>query len=150
MTRPNLSTFVRTGVLAGAATAGAVIGVGLHRGDALGPFMNAGRSLLTFPSGLTPLPWLALVSGLMQHAVVMLFVGGIFALVAGRSRGVVLTAAATLYTSGFALLAESFGVRVLGAFGSLAASRVQWLSFLAILAVALIAGVRWSRVSLQH
>ncbi len=150
MTRPSISPFFRTGIIAGAATAGAVIGVGLRRGDMLGPFMNAGRALLSLPSGLTPLPWLALVSGLVLHTVVMLVIGGTFALVASRFRGVVLAAAAALYTTGFALLAETLGIRVFGAFGSLAASRVQWLSFLAILAVALIAGVRWSRVSPQH
>ena len=137
----------RTGMIVGATTAGAVIGVGLRHGDALEPFMIAGHALLSTSSGLVPLPWLALAGGLALHLMLMLVVGGLFALVALRARGPVLALGAASYAVCVALAAQWMGPAALGAFGALLSTRPQWIFLMALLASALIAGVRWSRVS---
>lgn len=147
MSRERITSALRTGVFVCAATAGAVVGIGLRRGDALGPFIGAGRILLSTSRGLVPLPWLAFVGGVAQHVVLMLFVGGLFALIAVRARGVVLAVAAALYAALVALGVSSLGNSALGAFGTLAASGAQWFFLLALLAAALFTGVLWSRVS---
>jgi len=121
--------------------------MGLRRGDALGPFMNVGRALLTTSSGLVPLPWLALVGGVTLHPALMLLVGGVFAFLALRTRGVLLGAAAVLYAALVAVAANATGSGVLGAFGVLPASRVQSMFLMALFAVALFAGVTWARAS---
>ena len=131
----------------GATTAGAVIGVGIRRGDALGPFIGAGRMLLSTPGGLVPLPWLAFLSGMVLHAILMLAVGGIFALFAARARGPLLAGSAAAYAVLVYLVVRWMGWRALGAFGAIPASLPQWIFLLALLAAALIAGIRWSRVS---
>lgn len=132
----------------GATTAGAVIGVGIRRGDALGPFIGAGRMLLSTPGGLVPLPWLAFVGGILLHLVLMLAIGGVFALIAARARGPVLALSAAGYAVLVYVAMNWMGWRALGAFGAIPASQPQWIFLLALLAAALIAGVRWSRVSL--
>jgi hypothetical protein len=140
-----LRTALRTGVIVGAATGGAVIGMGLRRGDALGPFMNVGRALLTTSSGLVPLPWLAFVGGVALHVVLMLVVGGLFALLALRAHGALLGLSAALYAALVAFAANALGSGAMGAFGILPVSRAQSLFLMALLAAALFAGVSEAR-----
>lgn len=150
MRNERLTAAVRTGVIVGAATGGAVIGMGLRRGDAFAPFVNVGRALLTTSSGLVPLPWLAFVGGVTLHVVLMLMVGGLFALLALRARGALLGGAAALYAALVAVAANALGSRAMGAFGVLPVSRVQSTFLMALFAVALFAGVVWSRARGQE
>jgi hypothetical protein len=109
--------------------------------------MNAGQALLSTSSGLVPLPWLALAGGLALHLMLMLVAGGLFALVALRARGPVLALGAASYAVCIALAAQWVGPSALGAFGTLLSTRPQWIFLMALIAFALMAGVRWSRVS---
>lgn len=140
-----LHAALRTGVIVGAATGGAIVGIGLRRGDALAPFMNAGRALLTMPNGLVPLPWLALVGGVALHVMLMLTVGGLFALVALRARGVLLGLLAALYAALLAFAAKELGSGAMGAVGFLPLSRAQAVFLMALFAAALFAGLSWAR-----
>jgi hypothetical protein len=124
--------------------------MGLRRGDAFAPFVNVGRALLTTSSGLVPLPWLAFVGGVTLHVVLMLIVGGLFALLALRARGALLGGAAALYAALVAVAANALGSRTMGAFGVLPVSRVQSTFLMALFAVALFAGVVWSRARGQE
>lgn len=132
-------------MIVGAATGGAVVGVGLGRGDALGPFMTIGRALLTKSNGLVPLPWLAFVGGVALHVALMLAVGGLFALLALRARGAVLGVSAALYAALLAFAANALGSGAMGAVGFLPLSRAQSVFLMALFAVALFAGVTWAR-----
>lgn len=145
MRSERLKAALRTGVIVGAATAGAVVGVGLRSGDALAPFLNAGRALLTTSSGLVPLPWLALVGGVALHVMLMLAVGGLFALLALGARGAMLGVLAALYAALLAFAARRLGAGAMGAVGFLPLSQAQSIFLMALLAAALFAGVTWAR-----
>jgi hypothetical protein len=83
---------VRTGVLAAAATAGAIIGLGLRHGAALDPFTLTGRSLV----GAAPV-LVATIAGLSLHVGWMLVWGACFTLVAASLRGTRLLLAAIFF-----------------------------------------------------
>jgi hypothetical protein len=86
---------VRTGVLAAAATAGAIVGLGLRHGDALGPFTLAGRTVV----GAAP-TIVAAVAGAGLHLGWMVVWGACFTLVAAALRGPKLLVAAALFATG--------------------------------------------------
>jgi hypothetical protein len=138
---------VRTGVLAAAVTAGALVGLGMRHEAALQPFLQAGRSLLTTSSGLVPLAWLALAGGLAIHLAWMTAWGLAFTLLAPnwpRSR-------LALFAVGFvAVLGVTASLRMpraLGVVGMASLTAPQLAFVLALMAAALFAGVRLAPVS---
>ena len=68
---------IQTGIVAGAATAGAIIGLGVRHGAALTPFAMAGRIMVGAA------PWLiAIIAGVLLHLAWMVVWGACFTLVA--------------------------------------------------------------------
>jgi hypothetical protein len=135
------------GVLVVAATAGAVVGIGLRRGSAAEPFLALGQALLSTRGGLVPLPWLAFVGGFAVHAAIMLALGGAFALATSRWAGAKLATAAVACVLMISVIAWRAGPLTLGVYGGVAASQAEWVFLMVLLAVALYAGARTSRVS---
>ncbi|MGQ0765765.1 MAG: hypothetical protein ACT4OZ_08880 [Gemmatimonadota bacterium] len=147
MFRELVGTGVRTGLLAAAATAGALVGLGLRHEAALQPFLNAGRAFLSTSSGLVPLAWLALIGGLMLHFAWMTAWGIAFTILSWRSSGRRKAITAVVLVTLLGLLVTMRTPSLLGVVGSAALTVPQLVFVLALMAIALLAGARLAPVS---
>lgn len=147
MFRELLTAGVRTGLLAAAATAGALVGLGLRHDAALQPFLAAGRAFLSTSSGLVPLAWLAILGGLLLHVVWMTAWGLAFTLLSwkrsGRRKAIMAVGLVTL----LGLLMTMRMPSALGVVGSAALTVPQLIFVLALMVIALLAGARLAPVS---
>ena len=87
---------VRAGLIAAAATAGALIGFGIRHGDWIGPFSALGYQVLESFGAPAPPRLLATITGLLAHASWMMVWGIAFATLAHRKTGVTIVASAVL------------------------------------------------------
>lgn len=133
-----------TGVIAGAATAGALIGLGWRHGAALDPFTFAGRAMLgAVRDGV------AVLAGFALHVAWTMVWGACFTVVAAPLRG------ARLVLAGFAFAAALWAVSALALPGVSPVVRVASLSIARtilvylVLAVSLVAGMRLARSTLD-
>jgi len=95
---PRLRAALGTGVIAAAATAGAIAGVGPGRDGALAPFRTLGRLALGVTQNASgSAQSAAVVAGLVLHGAVAVAWGVVFVLVAGGLRGVRRLGAAALF-----------------------------------------------------
>ncbi len=138
------------GLIAAAATAGVLVGLGARHGDALTPFFLSGRSLLAALTGALAPPVLATLTGLLVHAFWMLVWGVCFSLVAASLRGLRLAVAAAVCAIAVRVLGATVLPGALGA-GALASLNAPQMWFLLTLfALSLFVGMRladggWAR-----
>jgi uncharacterized membrane protein YagU involved in acid resistance len=153
MTAPSASRFaagIRVGVVAAAATVGAVIGLGIRHGLALRPFIAPGRGVIE-ALGLEALGLdvastrATAVVGVAFVALAIIVLGLCFTLVAATLRGVALLVAAIA----FGALAWAASVYVVPSVLALTTDTVlgtaQRVFVCGMLALALVAGMRLAR-----
>jgi hypothetical protein len=140
-------TGLRVGGLAGATTAGVLVGLGLRHGRALEPFFVQGRAFLSMIGGQFPPSVLAVGVGIVVHFVWMFLWGVCFSIVATELRGGALVGAGVLFVVLIGALASTIVPGALGAAGMALLSTPQTILLLILLGGALIAGVRVMRPS---
>jgi len=140
---------VRVGTVAAAATLGAIIGLGLRHGLALRPFMSSGRSLLA-ALGVSAAPGaVALIVGLMLFIAAVVVLGVCFTIVAAPLRGVRLLATAILFAAiGWAVSAYVVPAILASSAGAVLGT-AQRVFIFALLALALLAGMRLARPGMR-
>ena len=143
-TSSRITTGIRVGTVAAAATIGAVIGLGLRHGLALQPFLSAGAALLE-KLGIVATPSVTTLVGLSMAACAIIVLGVCFTIVAAPLRGLRLLGVAIAFgviawaISGFvvpSILALSAGAVLGGA---------QRVFIFAMLTIALMVGMRLAR-----
>lgn len=136
---------VRVGIVAAAATTGALVGLGLRHGLALRPFSNAGRSLLA-TIGVDSAPAVvAVIVGLAVLVAAIIVLGVCFTVVAATLRGARLIAVAMLF-SAIGWVVSAYVVRAMLASSTGAVlGTAQRVFVCALLAFALVAGMRLAR-----
>ena len=146
MTDSRITTGIRVGTVAAAATIGGVIGLGLRHGLALRPFMSTGRALLE-RLGIVSTPSLTTVVGVTIVACAIIVLGVCFTVVAAPLRGLPLFVAAVVFGAiGWAV--SAFVVPSILVLSSGAVLGVAQRVFLfSMLTVALVAGMRLARSS---
>ena len=136
-----LRTGFATGLIGGAATAGALVGLGLRHGAATVSFELGGRALLSAWHLGGSGQGVALVIGTLAHLLWMVLWGVCFSVVATQLRGITLAAGALLWVLFLGALAGTVVPGALGAVAFASLTSAQTAFFLALLAGALIAGV---------
>jgi hypothetical protein len=144
MTDSRISTGIRVGVVAAAATIGAVIGLGLRHGLALRPFTSAGGALLE-RVGVTGSSSASALLGLAMVACAIIVLGVCFTVVAAPLRGLPLFVAAMV----FGAIAWSVSVFVVPSIlvwstGAVLGS-AQRVFIFGMLTIALVVGMRLAR-----
>jgi hypothetical protein len=143
-TSSRITTGIRVGTVAAAATIGAVIGLGLRHGLALSPFVSAGGAILG-KLGIDATASVTTFVGLAAVASAIIVLGVCFTVVAAPLRGLRLLGVAIVFgaiawaVSGFvvpSILASSAGA-VLG--------DAQRVFVFAMLTIALVVGMRLAR-----
>ncbi len=145
MLADRIRTGLPIGLIGGAATAGALMGLGLRHRAATLPFELGGRSLLASWRIASPPDTVALVAGIVAHLVWMLLWGLCFSVAASRLRGTTLAAGALLFVLFLGALAATVVPGALGAVAFAALTSAQSAFFLLLLAGAFIAGVVLTR-----
>ena len=149
MLSSRLGAGVRVGIVAAAATIGAVIGLGLRHGLALHPFSTAGRGFLALVGATAPQGGVATITGLALVAVAVIVLGVCFTFVAAPLRGIRLLGAAIA----FGAIAWVVSVYVVPSILVLSAETVlgtaQRVFICALLTLSLVAGMRLARPSLR-
>lgn len=132
---------VTIGLIGGAATAGALVGLGMRHDLATLPFASGGRALFDAWRLAAPTVGVAIGVGLAAHLMWSALWGICFSLVALRLRGLALPAGALLFVLLLGALSSTAVPGALGAaaFAPLTAAQTAFL--LVLLAGAFIAGV---------
>lgn len=138
------------GVIGAAATAGALVGLGLRHDAATLPFEMAGRALLGAWRLATDSTGFAVLLGAIAHLLWISLWGVCFTLVATSLRGLALSAGALLFALLLGALAGTVVPGALGAAAFASLSSAQTAFFLALLAGAFIAGVGVVRPRIGH
>ena len=142
-----MRTGLLVGGLAGATTAGVLVGLGMRHGRALEPFFVQGRAFLSTLGGEAPPSMLAVGVGILVHCIWMMLWGVSFSMIATRMRGFALVLTALLFVVVIGVLASTIVPGALGAAGMALLSTPQTIFLLLLLGGALIAGVRAMRPS---
>jgi hypothetical protein len=129
------------GLIGAAATAGALVGLGLRHGGALLPFEMGGRALLADWRLTTGTGGVAISLGVVSHLMWMTLWGVCFSVVATRLRGLALPAGALLFVLCLGALAGTVVPGALGAASFAGLTTAQTAFLLTLLAGAFIAGV---------
>lgn len=145
MSNQRLSNGLRVGVLAGATTAGTLIGLGYRHSAATAPFEILGRAFIARFTGVLLADSAATWIGLALHFLWMLLWGLCFALFASRLRGIALVVAGVLFAAFVGTVAATVAPGALGAGTMAAFSTPQMIFFLALLALSLALGMRFAR-----
>jgi len=140
-----LRTGLPIGLIGGAATAGALIGLGFRHDAATLPFELGGRALLASWRVAAPAAGVVLALGVLAHLLWMALWGLCFSVAATRLRGTTLAAAALLFVLFLGALSSTIVPGALGAVAFAALTSAQTAFFLALLAGAFIAGVVLTR-----
>ena len=144
-----LGAGVRVGIVAAAATIGAVVGLGLRHGLALRPFSTAGHALFALMGATAPRSGVAAMTGLAVVACAVIVLGVCFTIVAAPLRGVRLFAAALI----FAAIAWAVSAYVVPSILVLSTEIVlgtaQRVFICTLLALSLVAGMRLARSGLR-
>lgn len=140
---------VRVGIVAAAATIGAVIGLGLRHGLALRPFISSGRSLLGALGVGAPPMGIALIVGLLLFIAAIVVLGVCFTVVAAPLRGAWLLAAAIAFAAiGWAVSAYVVPAILASSAGAVLGT-AQRVFVCALLALGLLAGMRLARAGVR-
>lgn len=126
---------VRAGLIAAAATAGALVGFGIRHDDAMRPFAALGATVLATFGATTPPGLVAIVAGFLAHGSWMMFWGIAFAAIAHRRTRATIVLGALLVGLAATLAAGYF---VPAALGAVKFAALQ--GFQAVLCVALMMG----------
>jgi hypothetical protein len=129
------------GLIGAAATAGALVGLGLRHDGATLPFEMGGRSLVNAWRLAPPTDGVAIVLGVVSHLMWMTLWGICFSIAASRLRGLALSAGALLFALFLGALASTVVPGALGAVAFAGLTAAQTAFLLALLAGAFIAGV---------
>ena len=132
---------ISIGLIGAAATAGALIGLGLRHGAATLPFEMGGRALLGSWRLATTVEGVAVSLGVMSHLLWMTLWGVCFSVVATQLRGLALPAGALLFVLFLGALAGTVVPGALGAAAFAGLTTAQTAFLLTLLAGAFIAGV---------
>ena len=140
---------IRVGIVAAAATIGAVIGLGLRHGLALRPFMTAGNAVLEKVGIAASLGVLSAIVGLTMVTVAIIVLGVCFTVVAAPLRGLRLLIAACVFGAiGWAVSAYVVpSILVLS--NETVLGTAQRVFVCALLALGLVAGMRLARPTLR-
>lgn len=133
------------GLLAGAVTAGALVGLGLRHGTASVPFEMGGRALLTSWRLGASSSGVALLVGAIAHFLWMELWGVCFNSVATALRGTGLVLGALVFAMVLGALSATVIPGALGAVAFAALTTAQTAFVLALLAGAFIAGMAMVR-----
>ena len=148
MTDSRITTGVRVGAVAAAATIGAVIGLGLRHGLALRPFAAAGRALLE-KIGIVGSPSASALLGLTMVAFAIIVLGVCFTVVAAPLRGLALLVVAIVFGA-IAWSVSAFVVPSILAWSTGAVlGNAQRLFIFSMLTIALVVGMRLARTTTQ-
>ena len=146
---PRISTGIRVGMVAAAATIGAVIGLGLRHGLALRPFISTGRGLAGALRLDVAGDLVTAVIGLVFVALAIIVLGVCFTLVAAPLRGIELFLTAVA----FGAIGWAVSVHVVPSVLVLASGAVlgtaQRVFVCGMLAIALVVGMRLARPDLD-
>ena len=140
---------VRVGVVAAAATIGAVVGLGLRHGLALRPFATTGRALLerlglSVSSGGVPT-----AVGLAFVCVAIIVLGVCFTIVAAPLRGLRLLVVALLFATIAWIIAAFVVPSILGLSDATVLGTAQRVFVCVLLALGLVAGMRLARPNVR-
>ena len=140
-----IATGIRVGVVAAAATIGAVIGLGLRHGLALRPFISAGRALADAVGLDIATEPMSAVVGLAFVALGIIVLGVCFTLVAAPLRGMALLLTGVAFGAiGWAVSAYVVPSILVLASGTVLGT-AQRVFVCAMLVVALVVGIRLAR-----
>jgi hypothetical protein len=137
------------GTLAAAATIGAVIGLGLRHGLALRPFASLGRALIALGGSIAPRPAVAALVGVAIVAAAVIVLGVCFTFVAAPLRGLRLVVVAILFAAAGWAVSMYVVPSVVVLSGATVLGSAQRLFVCALLAVALVVGMRLARPGLR-
>lgn len=140
-----MRTGIRVGGVAGAATAGALVGFGARHDAALQPFLFQGRALLSMIAALSAPPPVYIGVGVVVHLMWMTLWSVCFSVVAVRLRGIPLAVAAALFVVLLWALASTVLPEALGAAAKASMNTAQTVFLLVLLGLALIAGTEFAR-----
>lgn len=145
MTNHRLMRGLQVGFIAGAMSAGALVGLGYRHAAASAPFEILGRAFTARFAGVLLSSGGATGIGVVLHFLWMLFWGICFALFASRLRGVALVVAGLLFAGFLGALSATIAPGALGAGTMAALSTPQTVFYLALLAASLSLGMRFAR-----
>ena len=131
---------VRAGLVAAAATAGAIIGFGIRHGDWLRPFASLGADVIGGFGVTDPPRWLAAATGIAGHLAWMVIWGITFATVAHRKTPPLSAVFAVAVALGAALVARYLSPAALGAVTFSALPAVQAALCVALMSAGLVIG----------
>ena len=117
---------VRAGLVAAAATAGAITGFGIRHHDWGGPFVSLGTRLMQGFGVLSPSGFVPSAAGVVVHVGWMVLWGILFAALAHRKGRGATVLVAVLIGVAAALTARSFMPGALGAVSFAPLSGIQW------------------------
>ena len=138
---------VRVGVVAAAATIGAVVGLGLRHGLALRPFATVGRALLE-RLGI-PLSHGSVTIGVALVSVAIIVLGVCFTIVAAPLRGLRLFMAALLFATMAWVIAAYIVPPILVLSDPTVFGTAQRVFICVLLALSLVAGMRLARPNVR-
>ncbi len=132
---------ITIGLIGAAATAGALVGLGLRHGAATLPFELGGRALLGAWRMAAPVDGVAVSLGVASHLMRMMLWGVCFSVVATQLRGLALPAGALLFALFLGALSGTVVPGALGAAAFASLTTAQTAFLLTLLSGAFIAGV---------
>jgi hypothetical protein len=136
---------VRAGLIAAAATAGALVGFGIRHDDAMRPFAALGATVLTGFGATTPPRLVAIVAGFLAHVSWMVFWGIAFAAIAHRRTRATIVLVALLTGLVATLAAGYFVPAALGAVKFAALQGIQAVLCIVLMTAGLVMGRELSR-----
>lgn len=149
MTEPRLTTGIRVGLVAAAATIGAVIGLGLRHGLSLRPFTSAGIALFDRLGIPVMRSYAPTVAGFALVGAAIIVLGVCFTIVAAPLRGLRLLLVALM----FAAIGWGASLYVVHSILVLSDNTVlgtaQRVFIFSLLALALVAGMRLARPNVR-
>ena len=131
---------VRAGLVAAAATAGAIIGFGIRHNDWAGPFASLGQQVIEGLGVTAPSRFLTSATGMVAHASWMMIWGITFAALAHRRTPVLSALIAVLVAVGAMFIARGLIPPAMGALRFAAIPGVQAGLCLALMAAGLVTG----------
>lgn len=145
MSNHRLMRGLQVGLIAGATSAGILVGLGYRHNAAIAPFEILGRAFTARFAGILLTPGSATWIGVVLHFLWMLLWGLCFALFASRLRGAALIVAGVLFAGFIGALSATVAPGALGAGTMAALSTPQTVFYLALLALSLAMGMRFAR-----
>lgn len=137
---------VRAGLVAAAATAGAIIGFGIRHNDWLGPFSSLGAAATAGLGLADPQRVVASLAGLISHVAWMVIWGIAFAALSHRKTAALSALFAVMVPVGAALAARYLVPAAMGAVTFAGMPAVQAMLCVALMSGGFVTGLALSRV----